>query len=140
MNKEQNIKEYVFANWGEKVWVIDYSNKIVKAVITEFDVSDKERDTKVYYKNGRYDWVNRDEIEKLNQDIERESIKIEEDERITQQETEEFCCTKCNETKTIDELKYSDEDSLGNEVQYCKTCVNKLPDDGDSYRDNLEDR
>jgi len=56
-------KNYVFANWGEKVYVIDGVGRFKKGVITEFDTSD-DRNTKVVYKNGGFDWYNRLQVEK----------------------------------------------------------------------------
>ena len=52
---------------------------------------------------------------------------------------ETFICSKCNKVKDVSDLKYSGEDSNGNEVNFCNECYKNLPD-GDSYRDNLEDR
>jgi len=36
---------------------------------------------------------------------------------------ETFICSKCNRVQSIENVKYSDDDSLGNEVQYCKDCI-----------------
>lgn len=145
METTKENKTFVFANWGERVYVLDVMNRLLKGVITEFDTSD-ERNTKVVYKGGKFDWFNRDEIEELNVTIEKESIKVEEDVRKENEEfsvtknDKTFCCSKCSEIKDIGELRYSDEDNHGEEVFYCNTCADSFPVDGDSERDNLEDR
>lgn len=69
-------KDYVFANWGERVSVIDGAGKPREGIITEFDVEDEERNTKVMYKGGGYDWFNRDEVEQSM--IAREQVIIDE--------------------------------------------------------------
>jgi pyruvate/2-oxoglutarate dehydrogenase complex dihydrolipoamide dehydrogenase (E3) component len=77
--KEQEInsvsvaKDYVFANWGERVTVVDSVERIREGVITEFDPSNS-RDTKVVYKDGGFDWYNRNEVEESMQA--REQVKI----------------------------------------------------------------
>ena len=76
---EQN-KIYTFANWGDKVWVDRGDGDYRKAVITEFDNSD-ERNTKVVYKNGGFDWYNRDEVEESSAFIERREIEVRDSER-----------------------------------------------------------
>jgi hypothetical protein len=55
-------KKYVFANWGERVSLIDGAGRPREGVITEFDDSDT-RNTKVVYQGGAFDWFNRDEVE-----------------------------------------------------------------------------
>lgn len=73
-------KLYVFANWGEKVWVKDIIGRYKKGVITEFDPSD-ERDTKVVYKNGGFDWYKRGEVEMVSEEVEKETIDLQDNER-----------------------------------------------------------
>lgn len=69
-------KLYVFANWGEKVWVRDYAGNFKKGVITEFDPSVPESDTKVVYKNGGFDWFSRDGVEEVSEMVERDLIDV----------------------------------------------------------------
>jgi hypothetical protein len=62
MNEREQV-EYVFTNWGDKVYVIDDSGVTRQGVITEYDPSIFEN-TKVIYEKGGFDWYNRDELEK----------------------------------------------------------------------------
>jgi hypothetical protein len=57
-----STRKYVFANWGERVSMIDGAGRAREGVITEFDDSDT-RNTKVVYQGGAFDWFNRDEVE-----------------------------------------------------------------------------
>lgn len=71
---EQN-KLYVFANWGSKVWVCDNVGRVKQGVITEFDTTD-DRNTKVVYKNGGFDWYKRDNVEEVSETVEKDLIDI----------------------------------------------------------------
>lgn len=76
MNNNKESKTYIFANWGEQVDVIDNVGRHFKGVITEFDTTD-ERNTKVVYKSGGFDWYNRDEIEETMKTLEQVRIDLE---------------------------------------------------------------
>ena len=66
---DTEYQDYVFANWGEKVRVLDCTNNLRDGVITEFDPSSKE-DTKVVYQDGHFDWYPRVDIEAFMREME----------------------------------------------------------------------
>jgi hypothetical protein len=68
-----STKKYIFANWAEKVYMIDGAGRAREGVITEFDDSDT-RNTKVVYQGGAFDWFNRDEIEESMKSREQVSL------------------------------------------------------------------
>jgi len=70
------IKEFVFANWGEKVQVIDNVGLLHTGVIVEFDLSDKDN-TKVVYEDGGFDWYNREYVEKGMKELELIKLELE---------------------------------------------------------------
>ena len=59
VDKESDfVRIYQYVNFGS---VVDVFGK--KAVVTEFDPSVVESNTKVVYKEGGFDWMNRDDLE-----------------------------------------------------------------------------
>jgi len=71
-------KKYIFANWGEKVWVKRFDGKLVEGVITEFDMDDMTS-CKVRYSNkdgAGFDYYNRDEIEADMQALEQVKLDL----------------------------------------------------------------
>ena len=56
--KEDFIRIYKYVNFGDRVEIFGK-----EAVVVEFDPSCPEADTKVIYKDGGFDWVNRDDLE-----------------------------------------------------------------------------
>lgn len=68
--RDNKYDEYVFVNFGEKVSVIDNVGLLCKGVVTEFDPSVPESNTKIVYEEGGFDWYNRDEVESWMRELE----------------------------------------------------------------------
>ena len=79
--RDNKYDEYVFVNFGEKVQVISDEGRLCDGVVTEFDPSVPESNTKICYEEGGFDWYSRDEVESWMRELELIKAKVEEGER-----------------------------------------------------------